>query len=331
MSATAPRTPDGRAPSVLVTGAAGYLGGLTLAALAERRAELAELVGVDVREPARVPTGATWRTASVCDEALAEWLLAARTDTVVHLASILKPPREGGDALAYQVDVEGTRNVLRACLRAGVRKLIVTTSGAAYGYYPDNPPWIGEDDPLRGNPEIAYAFHKRLIEVELEKHRRLHPELSQLVFRPGTVIGAGVSTPVTALFEAPVVLGVAGSESPFVMIWDADLVACVVRGVFGAETGTFNLAGDGALSPREIARRLGKRYVPVPAAVLRLVLGALQRAGRSAYGPEHVDFLRYRPVLSNRRLKEQFGYVPRRTSREAFELWASTHETSLRR
>ena len=39
------------------------------------------------------------------------------------------------------------------------------------------------------------------------------------------------------------------------------------------------------------------------------------------YGPEQVDFLRYRPVLVNRRLKEEFGYVPRKTSAEVFEFW----------
>jgi len=33
--------------------------------------------------------------------------------------------------------------------------------------------------------------------------------------------------------------------------------------------------------------------------------------------------LRYRPVLSNERLKTVFGYVPERTSREAFEAWAA--------
>jgi UDP-glucose 4-epimerase len=39
------------------------------------------------------------------------------------------------------------------------------------------------------------------------------------------------------------------------------------------------------------------------------------------YGPEQVDFLRYRPVLSNRRLKEEFGFTPRKTSRQVFEFF----------
>ena len=39
----------------------------------------------------------------------------------------------------------------------------------------------------------------------------------------------------------------------------------------------------------------------------------------SQYGPEQVDFLRYRPVLSNARLKEEFGYAPQLSSTEVFE------------
>ncbi len=169
-----------------------------------------------------------------------------------------------------------------------------------------------------------YARNKRLIELELERAREAHPALAQLIFRPGTVIGAGVRTPVTELFEARVMLGVLGHDSPFVFIWDADVVECLVRGVFGPETGIYNLAGDGALTPREIAERLGKPYLPLPARLISSALRVMRRLGRSPYGPEQVNFLRYRPVLSNRALKQRFGYTPKKTSREAFEVYAAS-------
>ena len=43
------------------------------------------------------------------------------------------------------------------------------------------------------------------------------------------------------------------------------------------------------------------------------------------HGPEQVRFLRYRPVLANDRLKDDFGYTPAYTSREAFERYVDTH------
>jgi UDP-glucose 4-epimerase len=49
------------------------------------------------------------------------------------------------------------------------------------------------------------------------------------------------------------------------------------------------------------------------------------RLGR--YGPEQVDFLRFRPVLSNRRLKEEFGYRPAKTTAEAFEYFVEHART----
>lgn len=310
-------------PAVLVTGAAGYIGGLTVAALSRRHDELSALVALDVKDAADKLDGVDYVTMSVTDDKLAQVIEQHGVDTVVHLASVVRPPKHGGDDLAYQVDVLGTKNVLEACVDKGVRRLIVTSSGAAYGYHADSPPWLTEDDPVRGNESFAYSWNKQQIEEMLADYRKTHPELAQLVFRPGTVIGETVSSPVTDLFEKPVVLGVRGFDSPFVFIWDDDVVECLGRGVFGKQTGIYNLAGDGALTPREIARLLGKPYLPLPASAITLALSALQRLGKSARGPEQIDFLRYRPVLSNRRLKAEFGYTPRYSSREAFQKYAA--------
>jgi UDP-glucose 4-epimerase len=89
--------------------------------------------------------------------------------------------------------------------------------------------------------------------------------------------------------------------------------------------GIYNVAGDGALSIQEIAARLGKRCITLHPALLRSALAVLHRLGLTQYGPEQVDFLRYRPVLDNHRLKTEFGYVPRKTSAEVFDFYCRTH------
>jgi NADP-dependent 3-hydroxy acid dehydrogenase YdfG len=114
---------------------------------------------------------------------------------------------------------------------------------------------------------------------------------------------------------------VLGSAAPFVFIWDRDLVNILVTGVLERRQGIYNLAGDGALTAQEIARRLGKPYLPLPPQLLAGVLWLLKTCRVSANGPETIDFLRYRPVLDNRRLKEQFAYSPV-SSAAAFETWA---------
>lgn len=307
--------------TVLVTGASGYIGQLTMMALAKE--SLKTLIGVDIRDQPEAfeDLPIRYEKMDVRDVGLQDLMLQEQVDVVVHLASIVTPSKKSDRDFEFSVDIMGTRNVLTGCLKAAVNKLIVTSSGAAYGYYEDNPSWLDEEDPIRGNPEFAYSDHKRMVEFLLADYRQEHPELLQLIFRPGTILGATVSNQITNLFEKPLIMGIKGSDSPFVFIWDQDVIACLVEGVLTEKTGIYNLAGDGALSMKEIAQILKKKYVSIPPNVLKVALSTLHPLGVTRYGPEQLKFLQYRPVLSNRRLKEEFGYTPLKTSREVFEYY----------
>jgi UDP-glucose 4-epimerase len=311
--------------SVLVTGAGGYLGRQLVEALAAEG--VGTIVAVDVREEPvedRV-LGVVYRALDVRDPGIVDLLREHGVDTVVHLAAVVSPGKGSSREVARSIDVLGAENVLQACLDAGVGQLVVTSSGAAYGYHADNPVPLSEDDALRGNPEFAYADHKRQVEELLARARAEHPDLRQLVFRPGAILGDTTRNQITDLFEKRFVLGIAGSDAPFTFVWDRDVVACLVKGVLDGASGIFNLAGDGMTTMPEIARRLGKRYVPLPAWLIRGALAVLHPLRLSQYGPEQVDFLRYRPVLSNRRLKDGFGYSPQLTSTEVFERYRKSH------
>jgi UDP-glucose 4-epimerase len=255
------------------------------------------------------------------DKSITEIFKEHQVDTVVHLASIVTPGKKSNREFEYSVDVLGTENVLNACVENKVKKIIVTSSGASYGYYADNPEWLDEYDKIRGNEEFAYSHHKRLVEEMLTKYREEHPELKQLILRPGTILGENVKNQITNLFEKKFVLGIKGSGSPFVFIWDQDVVNIIIEGIHHDKNGIFNLAGDGTLTLKQIAEILHKPYIEISATVLGVALSFLKMLGLTQYGPEQVNFLRYRPVLANRRLKEEFGYIPKYTTREVFDFY----------
>lgn len=309
---------------VLITGSSGYVGRLLLDALAARvvAGQLGAVVGADVREPTALPAGATFLRHDVRDTCLAADLRAHRITCVIHLASIVTPGKGSTRAFEYGVDVEGTARVLEACVAAGVRRLVVTSSGAAYGYHADNPAWLTEAHPVRGNETFAYSWHKRLVEEMLARARTEHPALEQVIFRVGTILGASVNNQITALFEKPRLLAIRGSASPFVFIHDADLVSALVLAIDSPVTGIFNVAGDGAMTIDDIGAALGKPVLRLSAWLLKGALAVLHPLGLTRYGPAQVDFLRYRPVLDNAQLKTVFGFTPQLSSRQAFDAWA---------
>ncbi|EAQ02339.1 hypothetical protein OB2597_19691 [Pseudooceanicola batsensis HTCC2597] len=300
---------------ILITGAAGMVGRALAGALPP-----AEVVATDLA-PGALPRTVRFRRMDVTGADPDAVIGAERPEVVVHLASIVTPPPGMTRDQARAVDVTGTRNILAACVTHGVRRLVVTSSGAAYGYHADNPVPLTEDAPCRGNPEFAYADHKRRVEEMLAEARRDHPALEQVVLRVGTVLGAGVDNQITALFHRRRLLAIRGSDSAFVFIWTRDLARIVARAATDGPPGIFNVAGDGWLTVDELAAKLGKPVLRLPAWGLKAALALARPLGLTQYGPEQVRFLQYRPVLANDRLKTVFGYTPELTSEQVFDLW----------
>ena len=158
--------------TVLVTGAEGYVGRLLVRALANGEGGL-EVVATDVRlpPPGRRLPGVTYERLDVTRPGAGALMKAHGVDAVVHLAAVVTPRKGDGEALLYKVDVEGTRNIVEGALEAGVDHIVVTSSGAAYGYHADNPVPLSEYDPLRDEGEM---YARRLADsggdVELKRY-----------------------------------------------------------------------------------------------------------------------------------------------------------------
>ncbi|GHD82979.1 UDP-glucose 4-epimerase [Salinibacterium amurskyense] len=305
---------------VLVTGGTGFLGTSVVAGLAASDA-IECVVSADIRAPSpgvRLP-GVLYERVDVTDAPdLPELLRRHEIDTVVHLASIVNPGKSTTVTQEFAVDVEGSRAVFDACVAAGVSRVVVSSSGAAYGYHPNNAEWIVESDPIRGNDDFPYSRHKRMVEEMLAELRETAPQLTQTVFRIGTILGPAVDNQITALWETRRVLKLAGSDSPFVFVWVDDVVEVMVRAASGGPAGIFNVAGNGKMTVAEIASALGKKMFVIPPWLFTVALGIGHALKLTPHKPAQVNFLLYRPVLDNTALKNTFGFTPSKTSREAF-------------
>ena len=166
----------------LVTGAGGFIGAHVTAALAAAGAEVRAL---DVRPPADVPSGVEPVGADVLDAAAVRRALDG-CDALFHLAAVYSYKR--ADAAAMQrVNVEGTRAVLDAAAREGVR-VVHTSSCATCGPVPGR---AATEDDAPPDWELAVPYKRTKLEAERLALRAAAEGLDVVVVNPTTPVGPG--------------------------------------------------------------------------------------------------------------------------------------------
>lgn len=172
------------AAPILITGGLGFLG----SHLSSRLSASGETVRILARPSRQVGADApphhqiAWgdiRDPKAVDRAV------QGTEVVIHLVSNF---RKGGsdEKEAYAVNVEGTRNVLAACSRHGVRQLIHCSTIGVHGSVLEIP--ATEETPF--NPLDLYQETKLQAEQEVWRHHR-ETGLPVSVVRPISMFGPG--------------------------------------------------------------------------------------------------------------------------------------------
>jgi UDP-glucose 4-epimerase len=147
--------------SVMVTGGCGFIGTHVVDELARRGVDVTVLDNLS-RKPVALPDANKVRFIESDIRDIDAVSRAMRgVEAVVHLAAVKSVPDSARDpTTTFEVNVIGTRNVLEACAKAGVRSVVVASSCAVYGeavYLPQD-----ESHPTR--PCSVYGWSKLLSE-----------------------------------------------------------------------------------------------------------------------------------------------------------------------
>src|SRR3954451_10207843 len=265
--------------TVAVTGPTGELGRAFLRAL-ERRRDVARVLGMARRpfDPGELGLRKTeYRQGDVLDRGAVEDL-AAEADVLVHLAFIIL----GGRDETRAVNLTGSRNVFAAAAKH-VKRLVYTSSVAAYGFHSENPQPLTEDVPVRGTERFYYSAQKAELEAALDDET-VGSGLETYVLRPCIVAGPDalmlirelpqVAAPGLVRRVIPAVLPDPGV--PLQLVHHDDVASALVAATRGAGApGVYNLAGDGTVTVGDLAHALGWHAIPVPHELVSLgALGA---------------------------------------------------------
>lgn len=299
-------------------GSSGYIGTRLLARL-DQTDDFQHIVGVDVREPLEgLPERCRFQLCDVRDgERLHYILREAGVDTIVHLAYILDPTRDPD--FEYNVDVNGTRNVLAACEMLGVRRLVVASSDTAYGLFEGTPDYLTEDAPLRGTPGFSYSANKAEVEALVAEFAERVRSCTVVVLRPCIVMGPNADNVLGRTLRQPVMFSVRGYDPIMQLIHEDDVAEAFYLALVKESHGAFNVAGDEGLRYSEIARLMGKPLVALPAGLIYPLVEMLFRLNLMGFGKSQLDYVRYPLSINGQRFRQELGFAPRYTTQQALE------------
>jgi nucleoside-diphosphate-sugar epimerase len=298
---------------VAVTGISGYLGQVLLPLL-EKDPDVESIVGIDVSEPPASPKLRFVKT-DVRSPAIKEELQGC--DALIHLAFIVMPIRSEGET--DSINVFGTKNVLRAAADLGIRKIVYTSSVAAYGAWPDNPPLIKEDWYIRPMPDFYYARTKAIIENWLDGFEREHPDLGLVRLRPCIFLGPRINNVMLELVSGKAMVSFKGISSGMQFVWDEDVADAIMLALKKEVRGAFNLGGEGQMTLEDLAREMQKKVIYMPYGLALAAVRWMWKAGvAKQLHPGWVEIFRYPAIMDTTKAREQLGWEPKLNTREAF-------------
>lgn len=170
------------------------------------------------------------------------------TDTIFHLAAIVKAPSEKEFTHA---NVEATENLIRLAQRNGVQKLVILSSLAAAG--PSNGEPLKEGDEM--DPVSLYGKSKKQMEEMI--HSLADNDLSVTILRPPAVYGPREDQ-IFTLFKmmskgiAPIVGD--GNDPKLSLLYVQDLIQAIMKASMQTEKGvhTYFIGGDRITNWNEI-------------------------------------------------------------------------------
>jgi len=170
-------------------------------------------------------------------------------------------------------------------------------------------------------PTSTSGYAKDAVEMEgyVRGLTRRRPDITVTLCRFANVIGPETDTVLSRYFALPVVPTVFGYDARLQLLHASDALSVLERATLQDKPGVFNVGSEGVLTLSQAIRRAGRVELPMPRTVVPSVGKVLRGARVVDFSADQVRLLNFGRVVDITKLKQEFGYTPRWTTREAFD------------
>jgi len=298
-----------------ITGSSGYLGSRLVEYFRRELAD-ATILGLDIHEPQDANPD-VFIEMDVRSPELGEAIRDFQPDTIIHSAFVFTPMRD--ERKMREINVDGSRNVLRVVAEQRPERLLVVSSATAYGAWPDNPVPMDETWPLRARKEFRYAADKTEVEELVSAFDKENEDIAVSCVRPGLIGGPNMENYIKRfVFGMPFMVLIDGYDTPMQFVHEEDVVAAIATILRNNARGAFNVAPPDWFHVSDLARETGRRALRFPfwlAYAVHWLSWAIRRPSHESPAG-FLYFVRYPWVIAPTRLETELGYQFRFTSLE---------------
>ncbi|MGH9607173.1 MAG: NAD-dependent epimerase/dehydratase family protein [Terracidiphilus sp.] len=308
---------------ILITGSSGYLGRAIVRMLLAQPA-LEVLVGVDIRPSPALTRQRDARlrlvVADVADP-LDHLLQEYRIDTVLHAAFVLRPSHNL--RRMRQTNIEGTRQILRACSACGVEHLLYISSASVYGFVPQQTAPFRETAPLNPMAGFMYAEHKAESDRLVQNTRSNGLIAAITVLRPSFIIGGESDNPLYEHLSRRLVL-LPDRMSSLQLTHIDDFCSAVLLVLERRANESYNLGAAGCLSPLQMVQRLHGRAILFPQPLLHVcndIAWNLRARWITNCPSSAISSLEGYWLVNSEKIESQMSFSFRYDTEQSFDSW----------
>jgi UDP-glucose 4-epimerase len=289
--------------NIVLTGISRRLGRIIARAMHTDR----HIIGLDPRGCRHVPATITVHSFDLRSRQAEDIFRRNRIDALIHLES--EANWSGSATESRRRSVLGTQRLLDFCQRHGVGKVVILSTGNAYGPAPDNNQFLTEESPLMAGHR--FPTMRNLVEVDMYAQSFFwrHPEIDTVILRPCNVVGR-IGNHFSRYLQQRITPTLLGFDPMIQVMAPDDLIRAIDLALKPGVRGIFNIAGPGPAPLSELIRRLDHRNLPVPETFARLSIGLSSGVGVSNVPSAEVDYLKYVCMVDDVRAREELRYRP---------------------